>query len=326
MKILVVTPASAQSRQGNRVTAVRWARFLRELGHRVDIDMDYRGSQHDLLVALHARKSHPAIARFSTQQQGKPIVLALTGTDVYGDIHSSPDARRSLQLADRLVVLQPLARVELPGPLRKNVRVIYQSVPPPRSRRLPPVKWFAVCVLGHLRAVKDPMRTALAARRLPASSQVRVLHLGSALSDDMAAAAREEERVNPRYRWLGERPRWQALRILSRCRLLSLTSKLEGGANVISEAVTLSVPVVSSHIAGSIGLLGADYPGFFPYGDTQALAELLERAETDARFYRQLSDRCDRRRPLFEPARERESWRQLLADLARINNRPRSRP
>src|SRR5205085_1135242 len=139
-----------------------------------------------------------------------------------------------------------------------------------------------------LRPVKDPFRTALAARLLPASSTIRIRHLGAALSEDMAEAARKEEQTNPRYRWLGERPRSKALRLLSRCRLLSLTSLMEGGANAVGEAVTLSVPVLSSRIAGSIGLLGKDYPGFFPCGDTQALADLLHRAEADAEFYRTL--------------------------------------
>ncbi len=78
--------------------------------------------------------------------------------------------------------------------------------------------------MGHLRRVKDPFRTAWAARLLPADSRVRVLHLGGALSDDMAEQARTEAASNPRYRWLGERPRSQALRVLGRCRLLSLTS------------------------------------------------------------------------------------------------------
>ncbi len=315
MKILLVTPAPPQSLHGNRVTAIRWAQFLKELGHRVEIVTEYGGQPRDLLIALHARKSHAAIKRFDAEQPGAPIVLALTGTDVYSDIHTSPEARESLELADRLVILQPLARDELPEALRPLARVIYQSVPPPRSRQKPSERAFEVCVMGHLRAVKDPLRTALAARLLPASSRIRVLHLGAALSDDMADAARAEQTSNPRYRWLGEQPRWKALRLLSRCRLLSLTSQLEGGANAISEAVTLSVPVLSSHIAGSIGLLGDDYPGFFPCGDAQALAELLLRAETDAAFYQQLRAGCERQRPLFEPARELESWRELLAEL-----------
>ena len=170
--------------------------------------------------------------------------------------------------------------------------------------------------MGHLRPVKDPLRTALAARLLPDSSRITITHLGGALSDEMKQAAEEEQRVNPRYRWYGEQQRGRALRILSRCRLLVLTSKSEGGANVIGEAVTLGVPVLSSRIAGSIGLLGDDYPGFFPYGDTQTLADLIQRAETDAAFYAELRERCERIRPLFEPAREREAWRSLLAEVA----------
>jgi len=150
---------------------------------------------------------------------------------------------------------------------------------------------------------------------LPASSRIRVLQVGGALSEDMAEEARREAAGNPRYRWLGELPRQQAMRLLARCRLLSLTSRLEGGANVVSEAVAAGVPVASSRVAGSIGLLGEDYPGYFPYGDTRALADLLLRAETDADFYQTLRERCARRRPLFEPARERHSWQQLLSEL-----------
>jgi glycosyltransferase involved in cell wall biosynthesis len=131
----------------------------------------------------------------------------------------------------------------------------------------------------------------------------------------MAEQARAEMAVNPRYLWQGERPRGQALRTLARCRLLVLTSQLEGGANVISEALAVGVPVVSSNISGSIGLLGRDYPGYFPYGDTAALAALLSRAETDEVFYRDLRRRCERLQPLVDPEKELRSWESLLCEL-----------
>jgi len=315
MNICLVTPAPAGSLKGNRVTALRWARLLRSLGHRVAIDVDYHGQRCDVLVALHAGKSHDAILRFRARHPNAPLVLALTGTDLYGDIHSDPRAQQSLELASRLIVLQPLGAEELPARLRDRVRVIYQSVEPLRSPRSPRKDIFQVCVMGHLRPVKDPMRTALAARLLPATSRVRVVHVGGALSDDMAEAARAEAATNPRYRWLGELPRREALRVLSGCRLLVLTSRSEGGANVISEAVTVGVPVLSSRIAGSIGLLGEDYPGYFPYSDTAALAALLARVETDTVFLDELKRRCEALRPLFDPARERQSWQALLAEL-----------
>jgi putative glycosyltransferase (TIGR04348 family) len=315
MKILLATPAPAHSRKGNRVTALRWARFLRDLGHRVVVAQEYRGQRCDLLIALHAVRSFPSLERFSQDRPDAPLVLALTGTDLYGEIHTNPVAHRALAMATRLIVLQPLGVAELPEEIRDKTRVIFQSVPRPRSIPSPRTDVFAVCVLGHLRPVKDPFRAALAAWLLPAPSRVRVLHVGAALGEDMVERAREEAAVNPRYRWLGELPRWRALRVLARSRLLALTSRMEGGANVVSEALAVGVPVVSSRIAGSIGILGADYPGYFPTGDTAALARLLERCETDTTFYGELKARCERLRPLIDPARERRAWENLLAEL-----------
>jgi putative glycosyltransferase (TIGR04348 family) len=315
MKICLVTPAPRGSRKGNRITALRWASILRALGQGVIVTEEYRGQNCDVLVALHALKSFPSVERYRQAHRDAPLVVALTGTDLYGDIHTHPEAQRSLDLATRLIVLQPLGVAELPEGVRAKARVIHQSVPAPDVRDAPKLDRFEVCVMGHLRPVKDPFRTALAARLLPASSRLSVLHLGAALSEEMAEQARAEAAVNPRYRWLGELPRRKALRVLSSCRLLSLTSHQEGGANVVSEAVAASVPVLSSRIAGSIGLLGADYPGYFPAGDTESLARLLQRAECDEEFYRSLAGWCDRLRPLIDPARERRSWAELLSEL-----------
>ncbi len=170
-------------------------------------------------------------------------------------------------------------------------------------------------MLGHLRPVKDPFRTAIAARGLPPSSQIQVVHVGGALTNDMKAEADAEAATNPRYRWLGELPRWRALRVLARSRVLVLTSQMEGGANAVSEAIACSVPVISSRISGSIGLLGEDYPGYFPVGETQALTELLMRVETDTTFYNTLKAWCERLKPIVNPDRERQSWKRLLKDL-----------
>src|SRR3990167_6949633 len=104
----------------------------------------------------------------------------------------------------------------------------------------------------------------------------------------MARRARAEARRNLRYRWLTQLPRARARRLVGGGRLLVLSSRMEGGANVISEAVVDGTPVVASRIPGSVGLLGAGYPGYFPVGDTAALARRLRRAETDSRFYHRL--------------------------------------
>src|SRR5215831_11582409 len=236
MRIGIITPAPPRSRYGNRVTALRWARILKNLGHRVTVSQVYEGSDYDLLIALHARRSYPSIKRFHSECANSPIVVALTGTDLYCDLQKSRRAQESLEIATRLVVLQPMAIDELPPHLRGKARVIYQSVgAPPQATNhhqelrvnkhfsasaiSRPRRTFDVCVIGHLRSVKDPFRTALAARLLPPSSRIRILHVGGAMNEEMAARARAEMKVNPRYHWLGEQPRWRTRHILSRSHL-----------------------------------------------------------------------------------------------------------
>jgi putative glycosyltransferase (TIGR04348 family) len=268
------------------------------------------------MLALHARRSYPAIDQFHRLHPTRPLIVALTGTDLYGDIKTSAEAQQSLELATRLIVLQPKGIEELPPHLHAKTHVIYQSLVGPKRPPEKSKKTFDVCVLGHLREVKDPFRTALASRLLPAASRIRIRHAGKALSPDMEAKARAEVEANPRYHWLGELPRWRARQVLARSHILVLSSVMEGGANVISEALAVPVPILASRISGSIGLLGEDYPGYFPVGDTQALARLLDKVERDAGFYHKLDTWCRRLAPLVHPDRERESWRQLLADLS----------
>lgn len=317
MDVCIVTPAPPGSLKGNRVTAERWGRLIRELGHRVHILERWLGEPVDVLIALHAHKSFDSIEAFSREQPAGKLVLALTGTDVYADIDRHSQARGALDLAKRLVVLQPAALERLPEAVRSRARVVRQSVRLPQGieAERPQDDTFDVALLAHLRPVKDPFRTGEAALRLPEASRIRVLHAGEALSADMEREARALETRSPRYRWLGPLPRPEALRLLGRCRVMVLTSKLEGGANVVSEALALGVPVVSSRIEGSEGILGKDYPAFFEVGDTQALADLLLRGETDPVFYAELERRCLQLKPLTEPARERESWRRLLGEL-----------
>ena len=322
MRIGIITPAPARSHYGNRITALRWAKILRRLGHRVSISQQYDNEEFDLLIALHARRSYPSIKRFRRQHRDLPIIVALTGTDVYRDIHTSQWARQSLHFADRIVVLQPRALRELESSARRKARVIYQSVEDIRGlrnsgRRSDPVSsgGFDVSVIGHLRPVKDPFRAALAARLLPPSSQIRIMHIGGAMAKEMEKRARREERVNPRYRWLGDLSRPRTLRTLAQSQLCIISSRLEGGANVLSEAIVASVPVLASRIDGNIGILGADYPGLFPVDDTHQLAQLLTRAETNRAFLRELRRRIKKLTPLFEPAKEEKVWSLLLREV-----------
>ena len=316
MKIALVTPAPAQVHTGNKTTADRWARLLSELGNHVNVRKEWNGEECDLLIALHARRSFPAIQRFRQERPHAPLIVALTGTDLYGDLQNSAEAICSLELATRIVVLQELATEALPESAQGKVRVIYQSaerlaISPPREELC-----FQVCVLAHVRPVKDPLRAAYAVRELPASSSIQVKHAGAALDPDLGRQVEAEQRANPRYHWLGPLTHEKAVDLLGRSHLLVLTSQLEGGANVISEAIAVSTPVISSLIPGSVGILRKDYPGYFPVGDSSALRELLIRAECDDGFYRDLQQRLARLHSLVSAARERETWQALLNELS----------
>ena len=314
LDVQLITPTKP-SHKGNWVTATRWARILRRLGHRVEIRQQIADRRCDLLVALHAHKSFASIDRFHRQYPDRPLVLALTGTDLYRDIRRFPDARRAMEWADRLILLQSEGREELEPELRPKCRVIRQSAARTGARVAKVRRWFDICVVGHLRPVKDPFRTAAAARLLPSTSRIRVLHAGAALSDEMETLARAEMADNPRYHWLGDRPRWQIRQLMAKSRLLVLTSELEGGANVVSEALVAHLPVISTRIAGSIGMLGEDYAGYFEVGDTEGLAALLSRCETDPAFLKRLEQRSRELAPLYDPELEEKAWSDLLAEL-----------
>ena len=174
---------------------------------------------------------------------------------------------------------------------------------------------FDIAVIGHLRHVKDPFRAAKAARRLPTTSRIRIVHLGATETPQWAAMAKAEMKVNPRYVWRGDRPHAEVRRLLGRARAMVLSSLSEGGANVISEAVAAGVPVLASRIDGSVGLLGQDYPGYFPVGDTVALARLLHRIETSPDFLAHLHRAIARRAHLFRPALEKAAWKKVIREV-----------
>jgi len=315
LKICIVTPVPPRSRQGNRITALRWARILRTLGHRVDITQEFNRQKCDLMVALHASKSFSSIKRFSEQHPEKVLIVTLTGTDIYRDYHLNDRCLQSIKMATGLIVFQPKILQEIPVQYRDKATVVYQSATPPLGIHKPRKRFFDVCVIGHLRSVKDPFRTARASRQLPDSSKIRVLHIGGALTPDFEKQASAEEISNHRYRWLGELPHWKTIRCLARSRLLVITSKAEGGPIVLVEALAASIPVLSTRIKAVVGHLGENYPGYFPVGDTNALVSLLQLAETDQGFYADLKKRSEKVKSLVDPARERESWKKLLKNL-----------
>jgi glycosyltransferase involved in cell wall biosynthesis len=209
-------------------------------------------------------------------------------------------------------VLQPRGLDELPAALRSKAHVIYQSAPrlSPARPRMP----LDVAMIGHLRAEKDP-QTFMDAARLVRTPGVRLLHIGAALDPELGLRAQETEHATPNYRWLDALPHMATRRRLRHCHAMVIASRMEGGANVIIEAVTSGVPVLASNVAGNVGMLGEDYAGLFAPGDAHALAALIGRSVADARFVERLRRQCAARAALFAPAAERARLLDLVDNL-----------
>jgi len=317
MRIALITPYGREHRNGNQHTAARWARFLREAGHTVRVQVEWDGrATTDLMLALHARRSFASIRAFAERFPTRPLIVTLTGTDLYRDIHEDANAQQALELAHRIIVLQERGVDELAAHLAAKTRVIYQSSPDIAHKAR--ADSFEVLVIGHLRAEKDPFRAALATAYLPEHSHIQVSHLGSALSDDMTETAAMAQAKLPRWHWLGEVPHKTVLKHLSHAHLMVISSVMEGGANVICEALAADVPVLASHMPGNIGMLGEDYPGYFPVGDERQLAKLMALAEADPDFYAELLSHARQRRGLMRPEQEASRLRQAVAEFEQI--------
>jgi putative glycosyltransferase (TIGR04348 family) len=312
---VIVSPALRAANNGNWRTAYRWSRFL---GERFGVDVSDHWAQPAAacLIALHARRSAAEIARFANACPDRPLIVVLTGTDLYRDIGIDESARRSLDLATHLVVLQEAALDELAPNHRRKCRVIYQSAPTLKPRT-PPQRTFDAVLVGHMRAEKDPLTPMRAITRLPVDSAVRLIHIGDASDEFARAAAELQTRRWPsvrRYRWLGARTHGETRRRIRNANVMVISSVMEGGANVIVEGITSGVPIIASRVSGNVGMLGADYAGYFAVGDDEELARLLDRISRDGEFLARLKAQCAARAPLFDPRRERADVNRLVDD------------
>jgi putative glycosyltransferase (TIGR04348 family) len=316
-RVCIVSPAAEGANNGNSHTAARWRRFLAPLAD-VRVARSWRGEPVAVLIALHARRSADSILRFRDATADAPLAVVLTGTDLYRDIDADTAARRALRCASEVVVLQEEGLRRLDAATLAKARVIEQSAATIRctdSRPGEGCAHFNLTAVGHLRDEKDPLVLMQAARLLPQRSTIRILHMGDALDEALADAARRTAAECPRYHWLGGVPHSVARRRIATSRALVHMSRIEGGANAVIEAICSGVPVLASRIDGNVGLLGRDYQGYFPPGDAPALAALMRRLEADADLVAALAAQCALRAPRFSPRTEQRKVRELLASL-----------
>lgn len=293
---------------------MRWQNFLEELGYAVVITESWSGADSAMLIALHAYRSHSSMMEFHKNHPDKPIVLVLTGTDLYRDMAVHAEVVHSMEIADKLIVLQSAALESIPLHLRNKAQVIYQSVSVDMAPSIASSD-FQITVIGHLREEKDPFCIVRSLPFIPADSKISVLHLGMAMNAQTERAAMGYNESLERYQWIGEVSHADALKMLSKSRLMVISSRMEGGAHVVSEAIALGIPVIASDIPGNTGLLGDDYLGYYPVGNGAALASLLYRCETVPDFYSALKKQIDLRRDLISPQREKQSIQELMIQV-----------
>ncbi len=323
-RLVIVTPALRAANNGNWQTAQRWAHLLAQ-DYRVRLTERWAGGDEALMIALHARRSAESVVAWRDAHPARPLLLVLTGTDLYRDIQRDADAQRSLALASRLVVLNDCGLQALPAPLRAKALVCLQSAP--TRKALPRTdRHLRALMVGHLRAEKSPQTYFQAARLLADRRDILLDHVGGVLDEGLAAQARALMREQPRYRWLGPLPHAQTRRRIQAAHVLVQPSLMEGGAHTVIEAVTSGTPVLASRIDGNLGLLGAGYPGVFEPGDAAALAALLRQARGDAAMLQRLQACCAARAPLFAPARERHELRALVAAMCAAHTTSGDRP
>jgi putative glycosyltransferase (TIGR04348 family) len=321
--VVIVSPALASANNGNWRTAQRWQALLApDYAARIVQqwpDADAAGDR--VMLALHARRSADSIQAWAGAHPGRGLAVVLTGTDLYQDLSSDAQAQRSVQLAQRCVVLQELGAAALPPAQRAKARVVFQSTPalppPPKD-----TERLRAVMVGHLRPVKSPQTLLEAARLLRDDAGIGIDHIGDGGDAALAEAASATARDCPRYRWLGALPHDETRERIRQAHVLVHTSALEGGAHVIMEAVRSGTPVLASRVPGNVGMLGADYAGYFPHGDAAALAGLLLECragqlakDPGGTLLARLDRQCALRAPLFDATAERAALLQLLHEL-----------
>jgi putative glycosyltransferase (TIGR04348 family) len=338
--VVIICPVTQEANNGNWRTALRWQRLLQtqQRKHNQNDSFQVRiaqqwpsesedASNHDqVMIALHARRSAPAIKAWFEKRGSKGLIVVLTGTDIYPDIRQDPIAMQSISWASSLVVLQSCALQAIPMEFRSKTRVIVQSCG--KRRTLPKTKrHLRVVMVGHLREVKNPRMLLRAAQIISPGAGIFIDHIGEALDPALGEEAKATEAACPHYRWLSGLSHDCTLGHIQRAHLLVHTSHSEGGALVIPEAIRCGTPVLATKIDGNVGFLGEDYEGLVEPNNAEELARQLLQCRIEQQQVSKkgtstttkgllaiLQQQCKQRALLFDPTTETTALSKLIQD------------
>jgi len=313
MKVIVTTPYGRDSLQGNTVTAQRVVSILEESG--VDAMMLCMGEEvqgADVMIALHARKSAHYVADFRELNPEGKVIVYLTGTDLYEDIPGGClVCKESMEQADGLVVSQEASLRSVPKEFLAKTEVVYPSIELPEDLSGDcETESDLFLLVGHMRAVKQPFMAVEALQLLDDS--VRLVLLGNEVDSGMGAMAKEWQGRDPRFEWLGGLGYVETLRWMRRSVVTMNTSLMEGGSNSVGESIVLGVPVLATRIEGNVGMLGADYEGYFEVGDAQGLSDLMCKVLNEPCFLERLRGQVRVRGERFSRKNEASGWMNLI--------------
>ncbi len=269
-----------------------------------------------LLIGLHAKRSARIAIRFQRSDPDRRVMIALTGTDVYRDLPRGRNIvtmTKALQSCDRIIALQPLMIDRLPARWQPKTSVVMMDMPTPNSRLPNPTKrkftkgTLNVCVVGHLRREKDPFRAQLAIRKLKQHGSIKITHAGNALSPRYRQMAEKKNAADPNWNWLGSVSRNRVDQLMRQSDLLVNSSIIEGAPNILFEAMSFALPMIVSRIDGHTAILGTDYPGYFPAGDTDGLRRLLLRAANERCFRESLCQHVRRISKRYKRGNEKQA-------------------
>lgn len=315
MNFLILFPDNKKAVTGNFCSALQYERILESLGNNVELINKYDNQEAEVLIAINADKNNSDIRKFHTDNPKSKIILILSGTDIYP--FPSNRAIDSMEISNVLVLLQSQAFNQVPEKYRKKSSVIHQSIERLKldSQALKSDSEFKVVLISNIRPVKDPLIAPRACQMIPASSKLKITHVGYCLDSKFEDLLFKESKNNDRYEWIGGRSVLETRTILSQSDLLLITSQHEGAGRVVGEAVQLEVPIISTNNDGVMGVLGEEYEGYYPVGDVEALTALLIKAEKDKSFLEHLNLQCKNKKTLFSVEEETKSWSDIINDL-----------
>lgn len=292
-----------------------------------------RSFRPDLVHALHARKGGAAWLDHALPGD-PPLVVSLTGTEIHRDLGDPSLAPRVLgALREARLVLSSggallASAVAVVPSLSGRSAVVPKGVDlPPRDpgfdlRRAAglPRNAFVFLLPAGLREVKDPLFALEPLSRLRRGDpRVAFVHCGESLDPSLEEALRARAAAEPWVRTLGAVPYRRMGSVYAGASVVLNTSRSEGYANVLPEAMAAGRPLLAADIPANAETVVRGRTGLlYRAGDADSFLRAAGRLLRNGDLRRRLGAAARKEaRARFSPEAEAravaEAYRRMLA-------------